>query len=91
MTIDIGEWPGDVDIDELLDSLTVSARFVIHFVDIDNLIAGMKGLSKRKLVTASMVEEFALDPTLQDLFTQNWFTMVRIFVQLLLCNLSGVC
>ena len=85
------KWPGDVDIDELFDSLTVSARFVIHFVDIDNLIAGMKGLSKRKLVTASMVEEFALDPTLQDLFTQNWFTMVRNFVRLLLCHFSGVC
>ena len=85
------KWPGDVDIDELLDSLTVSARFVIHFVDIDNLIAGMKGLSKRKLVTASMVEEFALDPTLQDLFTQNWFTMVQIYVRLLLCHCSGVC
>ena len=34
----------------------------------------MKRLSKGKFVTASMVEEFALDPTLQDLFTQNWKT-----------------
>ena len=53
----------------------ISARFVIHYsVDIYKLIAGMKRLSKGKFVTASMVEEFALDPTLQDLFTQNWKT-----------------